>query len=159
MKKTLTTLLVTLIILSCSSDEDDNVVSTGISPPEFLQGTWSSIVDDEPIRYTFTSNNIIEEDLFHPVVQLITTNFREEYTLDEYNIEEEFIPFIEEPNQPESYVIRITRRDGAIIDSTVGNGLVRRKFDNVKRVINGEIFDTILLDFGGYNGIFLYKEE
>lgn len=154
--KYLAVLFLIFIFTSCSNDS--SVVLTGMSPPDFLEGTWSSRNDEEHIRYTFTTNNILEEDLFHPVVQLISTNFKNEYSLIEYNIEEEYMPFRQNPPQVESYTVRITRKDGGIINPDLGNTMVFRKFDNVKRVINGEIYDTIQLDFGGYNGSFLFKE-
>ena len=58
-------LLLLIILNSCSKDS----VGTGIKPPSFLYGTWSSIYEGPDVRYTFTRNNIIEEDLFpHPLV-------------------------------------------------------------------------------------------
>lgn len=146
--------LMFIIIQSCSNDDS---VDTGMIPSKFLQGTWSSPFGLK-LRYTFTSDNIIEENLDYIQGTFKSTNFREEYPLEEYNIEEEIIPFNQELNQSESYIIKITRKDGGIIDPIEGNIMVYRKFDNVKLITNEVINETILLDFSGYNGTFLYKE-
>ena len=161
MRKQLKVYLLSFLILfvsqTCSKSADGSEI-TGISPSNFLHGTWSSVVESEKIRYTFNATNIVEENLSYPLGQFKSTNFRVAYPLDEYNIEEELILENQESNQPESYIIRITRKDGGIIDSIIGNTMVYRKFDNVKLFLNGEINETILLNFPGYSGTFLHKE-
>ena len=140
-------LLSFLFLLNCTSDSD-MPQENRITPSDFLVGTWVS--QNDPIRLTFKSNNIIEENLNY-ADQFWTTDFVQAYSNDEFEISESTTNDV---TNGESYSITVARKDGKAINTVIGNTTVYRKY--TKAIFQGQ--ESILLSFPGYTGVYLFKE-
>lgn len=136
-----------LLLFGCSTEDKRNELNK-LSPSNFLIGTWVS--PNNPIRITFSSDNIIEENIIR-VNDLITRNFKEEYSSNEFSLKEEVI---NDPNLPESYTIEISRKDGMPLGTVSGQTKLYRRFYKV--IFQGK--ESIELAFPGYSGSYLFRE-
>ncbi|WP_372744583.1 hypothetical protein [Lutibacter sp.] len=58
MKKNTLILLLTLVLFSCSKDDDSTSSNISINPPSWIQGTWVIDNDYTYVAFKFTSNDM-----------------------------------------------------------------------------------------------------
>lgn len=136
-------LLYLFISLGCSNDE----VDTNFSPPQLLQGTWVSPVEDfQYMKLTIKKTNIIEENYELIYSNLPYIDFVKEYDSNDY--------IITETIEESSYEFTIKRKDGGIIDEQNAITSIYRGY----RLVNYDNQMVLELRYAGTSGAYLVRE-
>lgn len=139
-------LVVIFSLSSCSKDSDPPL----FQPANFMLGDWYQPDNPVYVRFSFTKNNIVEENRnnANPYIQLI--DYRERYDNDEFivSIESNRVDDID------TYKFTISRNDGSPIDEFTGQKTLTRSFQ--RAIVNGR--EALLLDWPGQNGGVLFRE-
>ncbi len=138
-------LIVSIALLSCSSDEGG---SSKFSLPSFLRGTWENPALRNP-TYTFSSNNIIEEGCCIDG----NVDYRRDYRAEFNEVRFEITEIIEEDYYRVN--IKSTNNEGfPLVNGGTGTETFRafRKGN-----VNGR--EAILLEYQGTAGVFMYRVD
>ena len=138
-------LVITIILLSCSSDDGD---SSPFSLPSFLRGTWENPAIPNP-TYTFSSNNIIEEGCCVDG----NSDYRRDYRVVFDETEFEITEIIEEGY----YRVDIKSINGEGFP-LVNGGTGTETFRAFRKgSVDGK--EAILLEYAGTAGGFMYRVD
>lgn len=114
--KSLGLLLIALLLINCSNDEQLKI----FSPPKLLQGSWKAPGEDVYMKLKISNNNLIEDNFSGAYAIFPHLNFNEEYSSDEF--------IIEETVGENSYEVYVRRKDGAIMNEFTGGLFTHRKY-------------------------------
>lgn len=133
---------IVLFLSNCSNDEQLKI----FSPPKSLQGSWKAPGEDVYMKLKISNNNLIEDNYSGAYAIFPHLNFNEEYSSDEF--------IIEETVGENTYEVYVRRKDGGIMNEFTGGLFTHRKYSLF--YYNNQL--VLALYYQGMSNAYLVKE-